>query len=181
MSIVPSVLDPPWRALRALALALDGADIDWRLGGSALLAAMGLTDQVGDLDVTVAAEMLDEVQQACAPWLVGTSIADAPAPWCSDWLVSLRIGDTDVDVIGGLCVRVSTDRVRVPQDLGGHLDVEGVSVPLADPAVWWWVYRAYRPAKAARLAEVVPAERLAEVERRLGPSRDGHPDDRATG
>lgn len=163
------VLEPPWPALRSLAFALDGAGVDWRLGGSALLAAMGLTDQVGDLDVTVEADLLAEVQQACAAWSVGTSIGSAPAPWCSDWLVSLRILDTEVDVIGGLCVRVGTGRVQVPQDLGGHLDVDGVLVPLADPAVWWWVYRVYRPTKAALLATVVPQARLADVEARLGP------------
>jgi hypothetical protein len=166
---VRSVLDPPWPALRSLALALDGAHLEWRLGGSALLAAIGLTEEIGDLDVTVPADALEDVRRVCEPWLVEVVVGDAPEPWCSDWLVRLRIGDTEVDVIGGLCVRTTAGPVPVPQDLGGHLDIDGVPVPLADPAVWWWVYRAYRPAKADRLAEVVDPARRDAIEQRLGP------------
>lgn len=164
-----SVLDPPWPALRSLAVALDGTGLTWRLGGSALLAAMGLTEEVGDLDVTLPADTLEAVQRACAEWVIDVAVGDAPAPWCSAWLVRLDIAGTAVDLIGGFAVRGRAGPVAVPLDVGGHLEVDGVSVPLADPAVWWWVYRAYRPAKAALLAEVVPATRLAAIETRLGP------------
>jgi hypothetical protein len=153
-----------------LAPALDRASVEWRLGGSALLAVVGIDVRVGDLDVTVPADALDEVLAACERWVVDTSVGDAPAPWCSDWLTTLSVDGAEVDVIGGFCVAGPAGRVAVPQDLGGHLDLDGIDVPLADPAVWWWVYRAYRPAKAAMLAEVVPEEQRAAVERRLGPS-----------
>lgn len=159
---------PPWRALRALGPALDAAGVEWRLGGSALLAILGVPVDVGDLDVTVPAPALDAVRRACQPWVTDVSVGDAPAPWCSDWLATLDVEGTDVDVVGGFCVRAVAGRVPVPQDGGGAIELAGVTVPLADPAVWWWVYRHYRPAKAAQLAEVVPAARLAEVERRLG-------------
>jgi hypothetical protein len=163
------VIERITRPLAALATALDGHGVTWRLGGSGLLAALGLTDQVGDLDVMVAAEDIDDVTAACCDWVVEVETGRPPAPWCNDWLARLDVDGTPADVIGGLCVVAPSGRVVVPLDLGGHLDVAGVAVPLADPAVWWWVYRAYKPAKAALLETVVPVERRAVVERALGP------------
>lgn len=161
---------PPWHALQALAPALHASGVEWRLGGSALLAVLGVPVDIGDLDVTVPGSALDAVRRACEPWFTGVSLGDAPAPWCSDWLATLHVEGTEVDVLGGFCVRTAAGRVPVPQDAGDELHLAGVTVPLADPAVWWWVYRHYRPAKAAQLAEVVPASRLAAIERRLGPT-----------
>jgi hypothetical protein len=168
---VPSVLDPPWPALRSVAAALEPTGIVWRLGGSALQAALGLTDEVGDLDITVPADTLDVVRDALghlAPRLVD---GPPPEPWCSAWLLRARVGDIEVEVIGGFCVRTPSGAVPVPLDLGGHVDLEGVRVPLADPAVWWWVYGTYRPEAARRLEQVVDDRRRAEVLARLGPIR----------
>jgi hypothetical protein len=161
-------LQPHAPALQVLASALDG--LEWRLGGSGLLAALGLSDQVGDLDVTVPADALPAVEAALAPWLREVATGPAPDPWCSDWLARAVIEGSEVDVIGGFCLVTGEGRrVAVPQELGGHLDVEGRAIPLADPAVWWWVYVAYKPARADLLAEVVPVERRAQLVRRLGP------------
>lgn len=159
-----------WSALRAVAEALNARDVPWLLGGSAMIAALGVDVEVGDLDITVPADMLGEVQAACADWEPRTSVGHAPPPWCSAWLVAGSIGDVEVEVIGDLCVLTPDGPCPVPHDPGGHLDLDGVMVPLADPAVWWWVYRGYKPERAALLAAVVPAARRAEVERRLGPS-----------
>jgi hypothetical protein len=153
-----------------LAAALNAREVPWRLGGSAMIAALGADVVVGDLDVTVPAGTLDAVQAACEEWSPRTSVGNPPPPWCSSWLVAASIGDVEVEVIGDLCVVTPEGRRPVPQDLGGHLDLEGVTVPLADPAVWWWVYRGYKPDRASLLEAIVPATRRAAVERRLGPS-----------
>ena len=165
MSALP---EPQWSTLRTLAQALNAAGVEWRLGGSALLAILGVDVEVHDLDVTVAADALDAVEAACGHWIRERHVGDAPPPWCSDWLLTAQIGGTEVDLIGGFCLVGPSGRTRVPQDLGGVIDVDGVEAPLADPAVWWWVYRTYRPAKAAALAERIPRHRLDEVEQRLG-------------
>lgn len=154
-------------ALRQVAGALHAAGIDWRLGGSGLLAVLGIDVEVHDLDVTAAADDLDAVERACAPWIVARHLGPAPPPWCSDWLLRARTGVVEVDLIGGFCLLGPAGRTAVPQDLGGRLDLDGVVVPLADPAVWWWVYRTYRPAKAAALEAIVDAERRAAVAARL--------------
>lgn len=156
-------------ALRELALALAESGITWRLGGSAMLRALGLDVAVGDLDVTVAAEALDDVRAACVAWPHEAHIGQAPPPWCSEWLVRVHVGDVGVDVIGGLCLRTPDGgRVVVPQDGGPVLDLDGVEVPLADPAVWWWLYGIYRPSKADALARIVPPADRDAVQRRLG-------------
>ncbi len=157
-------------ALLPVARALYEAGVEWRLGGSAMLAARAFPVEVGDLDVTVSADTLAAVEEACRPWLVETLPGPAPPPWCSDWLIRLVVADVDVDVIGGFCVQTDRGRVPVPDDQDGSLHLEDLEVPLADPAVWWWVYTHYKPEKARLLAEVVPAERRRELERRLGVS-----------
>lgn len=164
-----NLAEPMRSALRSLAQALNQAEVQWRLGGSAMLTAIGLGVDVGDLDVTVPAHALEDVQNACGPWVRQLMIGHAPPPWCSDWLAKMQVSGVDVDVIGGMCVVGAGGNVRVPDDLGQVVDVDGVSVPLADPAVWWWIYRAYKPAKAEMLATVVTADQRREIERRLGP------------
>lgn len=156
--------------LVALTSALGAQGVSWCLGGSGLLAALGLTDEVGDLDIMVAADDFERVREACRDWVVEVDAGPPPLPWCNDWLVRLDVQGIPADVVGGLCVVAPAGRVTIPLDVGGHLDVAGAAVPLADPAVWWWVYRAYRPAKAALLEAVVPVERRAVIERRLGPA-----------
>lgn len=143
--------------------------MDWRLGGSGLLAVLGLVQDVGDLDITVAASALDQVRGALEPWSPRIEVGDAPLPWCSDWIARTLVDGVEVDVIGGFCLVTPRGRVEVPQELGGYLDVDGVAIPLADPGAWWWVYRAYKPAKAALLEHVIPAERRAILLRELGP------------
>lgn len=167
-----SVLDPPWPALRTVALALEPTGIVWRLGGSALQAALGVTDDVGDLDIAVPADTLDLVRDALGRFEPRFVDGPPPDPWCSAWLLRARVDDVEVEVIGGFCVRTPAGPVEVPLDLGGHVDLEEVRAPLADPAVWWWIYRTYRPEAAARLGAVLDDDRRAAVLDRLGPTGD---------
>ncbi|MCC5949607.1 MAG: hypothetical protein JJT89_14245 [Nitriliruptoraceae bacterium] len=164
-----SVLDPPWGALRRLAPRLEATGVVWRLGGSALQAALGVTDEVGDLDICVPGDALVTVHDALADLGSELKVGTPPDPWCSAGIVRCRLDDVEVEVIGGLCVVADGRRVTIPLDLGGTLDLEGVTVPLADPGLWWWLYRTYRPAAAARLEPLLDPERRAAVEARLGP------------
>jgi hypothetical protein len=165
----------PWSALRPLAEALHRQDVPWLLGGSALLAAIGIDVEVGDLDLTVPEDALEQVQAACERWGPRTSVGDPPPPWCSAWLVTANIGDVEVEVIGGMCVRTPAGPRPLPQDLHGHLDVDGVDVPLADPAVWWWIYRGYKPERAALLASaaVFRARSMVTTRSAITPSGNG--------
>lgn len=157
------------RPLVVLASALRAHGLEWRLGGSGLLAALGLTDEVGDLDLMVRADQLTRARNAAEKWIVELDTGPPPAPWCNEWLLRLEVEAIPADVVGGMCVATPDGRVEIPLELGGYLDLAGEAIPLADPAVWWWVYRAYRPVKAALLEPVVPAARRAVIERRFGP------------
>jgi hypothetical protein len=141
--------------------------VEWLLGGSALLAILGVDVAVHDLNVTVAADALEAVEAACRPWIQERHVGGAPSPWCSDWVVKAQTDAIEIDLIGGFRLLGPAGRTRVPQDLGEILNVDGIEVPLADPAVWWWVYRTYRPAKAAALARLIPPERRNQVAARL--------------
>ncbi len=44
---------PPFEPLREVARRLDAAEIEWALGGSGMMHALGLADSVGDWDLTV--------------------------------------------------------------------------------------------------------------------------------
>lgn len=165
-----SVLDPPWTQLRRVALALEATDLPWLLGGSALQAALGCTDEVGDLDIIVPPDALDAVRAALAHLDPVVDLGPAPAPWCSDWVLRCELDGMDVEVIGGLCVVAAGRRVVLPMWAGGAVDIDGVQVTLADPAVWWWLYRHARPEAAGRLETAVTADRRAAIVAHLGPA-----------
>lgn len=156
-------------ALRTVATALHAEAVTFVLGGSGLLCALGLTDDVGDLDLMVAADDRDRVATATATWSQRLAEGDAPALWCSPWLAVLDVEEVTVEVIGGLCVRAHGRAVPLPLRASGAWDVDGCAVPLADPAAWWWLYQAYKPAKALLLETVVSPSQRAAIVAELGP------------
>ena len=148
------------RALVALARRLHEHGVGFQLGGSGLLAALGLTDAVGDLDIVVPADECDALERAAGPWWRGLVPADDHPLLRSDWWARLEVDGVPVDAIGGFGLRLGDGGRRVvtlpyrPSERSWVLD--GVEVPLAPPELWWAIYRSYRPAKAELLAAVVP-------------------------
>ncbi len=157
-------------ALRAVSLRLTRHRIDFALGGSGLLWALGLADEVRDLDLMCDADDERRFLAATEDWLRAHTHAGTDL-WASAWFAQLDVCGVDVDAIGGMAFRHPGGVARVPVRISGHVDVDGASVPYADPALWWAVYAAYKPEKAALLEQVVDAPQRSAVASELGLAR----------
>ena len=142
------------RAVAALGAALEDAGIPYQLGGSGLLFACGLADLIGDLDLEVPAEARDRVA-AVLERLSGVPprfSGPTPGRFASAWRCRHRIGEQDLDLVGGQAVRLGGREVALPVAPEGEWEVGGVSVPLAPLEQCWLVYRAAgKPERAALL------------------------------
>lgn len=149
MAVTPSTT-----AVKAVLAALAARGAPAAVGGSGLLAALGLVDRVRDWDVTTDADAR----------LVRAALDDTGLPYRSaavrDGLYATReryvvaAADHEVDVIVGFAVRVptpaadETELVSFPTRVSGHWH----DLPVADPAVWARAYRLIgRPARAELL------------------------------
>jgi hypothetical protein len=117
------------------------------IGGSGLLAALGLTQIVHDWDITTdgAPSSVERalVEVGC-PYRCGAAGVGAFAT------TALYIVDAEtheIDVIVGFAVRTEGRRIELPTRVTGTWR----GLPLADPAVWEQAYRAVRATAKADL------------------------------
>jgi hypothetical protein len=107
------------------------------IGGSGLLAALGLADVVNDWDVTVDAPTS---MVAGALKTAGVSFQEAPVG-SGVYATAARFvvdgADHQVDVIVGFAVLVDGTRIELPTRITGRWR----DLPLADPVVWERAYR----------------------------------------
>jgi hypothetical protein len=157
-------------ALARVAARLRAEGIPFALGGSALLEVLGLTSEVGDLDLMLDPCDHDRLRAAAGGWWT-SSRHGGEGIWRSAWLAWLAVDGVAVDAIGGFAFVLEGREVRLPLRTAGQAEVDGVTVPLADPALWWVAYSAYKPAKAALLEAVVAPDARAAVRRELGLAR----------
>lgn len=154
------VITPPTTAVSRVLSALSARGVEAAIGGSGLLAALGLVDRVRDWDVTTDA----------SEDLVRAALDDTGLPYLSaavrDGIYATReryvvtAADHEVDVIVGFAVHGSTTEdavVPFPTTITGHWR----GLPLADPAVWAVAYRL-----------IGRADRAAVLERWLRDHRD---------
>jgi SAM-dependent methyltransferase len=151
-------------ALEAVALRLHAAGIPFLLGGGALLDALGLDAQPRDVDLMLRPEDRAAFEAACSGWLRGVTTEPGEV-LSSDWKATLDVDGVEVDGLGGLGF---TDGPRVPFRAAGSRRYGAADVPLCDPAIWWALYRAYKPAKAALLEPLVPTAARARILVELG-------------
>lgn len=136
------------RALLEVAAALGGQDVPFGVGGSALLALLGIPVTVGDLDVLVPVG----IDPPPLPW-PAVDPGLPPGPVASDWILRGRVLGVSVDLMSGLRVDTGSGVVEVPIDGGGVADVGGVEVALSSPRAWRELYRRHRPQRAELLEE----------------------------
>lgn len=155
------------RALRTVAARLSAHEVPFALGGSGLLWALGLASEVRDVDLML--EPADErrMLDATADWRVRHT-REGTELWASDWFSQLEVDGVAVDAIGGMAFRHTAGVARLPLRAAGTIDVDGVSVPYADPALWWAVYRVYKPDRARLLERVLDPDETAAVAAELG-------------
>ena len=134
-------------ALESVAARLHAAGVEFLLGGSALLDALGLDVEVGDVDLMLRPADRAAFEAACAPWLVAVTTEPGEI-LSSEWKATLDVDGVEVEGLGGLGIRGGP---AAPFRAAGSRRYGAVDVPLCDPAVWLELYRAYKPAKAALL------------------------------
>ena len=132
-----SVATPPLGPVRAIIRALNRRDVHAVVGGSALLASLGLADEVRDWDVLTDATV-DVVTAALDD--AGVSFVDATTSdqtYASRCRLLVDAGNHSVDVIVGFALRTRDGAViDLPASPGGRWR----GLPMADPAVWELAY-----------------------------------------
>lgn len=147
---------------------LDAADVEYGVGGSAMLALRGIDVSVGDLDLVVRGA--DRVA-AERVFPVRTEREQTPR-WRSDW--SFRgewyVDDTTVgvDVIGNLRMSIDGVVVEFPIVAEDSTTVAGVEVRLAPLRHWYHLYRMHKPERAALAAMLLSDEEIIAGARELG-------------
>src|SRR3954467_11067952 len=91
-------------ALEAVALRLHAAGVPFLLGGSALLDALGLDVEVGDIDLMLRPSDRAAFEDACSAWLVSFTTEPGPV-LTSDWKATLEVAGVEVEGLGGIGIR----------------------------------------------------------------------------
>jgi hypothetical protein len=154
-------------ALEAVALRLEAAGVEFLLGGSALLHALGLDVAVRDIDLVLRSGDRERLQAVAGEWWRSASTDTTPY-FRSAWKATLDVDGVEVDGLGGLAWVRGGRVVEMPFRAAGEWRCGAAAVPLAPPEHWLVLYEGYRPERAAALAPVVGAEgrarALAELE-----------------
>jgi hypothetical protein len=154
-------------ALEAVALRLRDAGIPFLLGGSALLHALAIDVEVGDLDLVLRPEDHDRLREAAGGWWRG-STTETTELFRSPWKATLEIDGVTVDALGGLAWAAGGRVVRMPFRAEGSWRCGAAEIPLSPAAAWLLLYERYRPDRAAALAPHVSPREREVAERELG-------------
>jgi hypothetical protein len=141
-------------ALETVAARLQAEAIDFLLGGSALLHALGVEVAVGDIDLVLRPG--DRAAVEALPWWRATT-TEPTELMRSAWKATLDVDGVAVDAIGGLAWREGERVVAMPFRAAGTWRCGAVDVPLAPAAHWLLLYERYKPERARQLAPLVGA------------------------
>lgn len=128
------------------------------VGGSALLALLGVDLEPGDIDVVMATDSRDDLRRAAGQWWRGSRVDTSNPHWRSSWLADLEVDGEAVEVIGGLTAMVDGAEWKVPMRSGGAVEVAGRVVRLAAVGHWVVLYTLYRPSRVSELAPYLTDE-----------------------
>jgi hypothetical protein len=115
------------------------------IGGSGLLASLGLVGAVRDWDVTTDGlpELVEAALDDCGYVFAKVPAGEGAFATVAHYVVAG--GDHEVDVIVGFAVLDGDDRVELPTRVTGTWN----GLPIADPEVWETAYRLLgRPGRA---------------------------------
>ena len=129
---------------------LRAAEIDYQLGGSAMMVLRGIDTSVGDLDLVFPPGSAQAVTSALEPWWEGFSTIDHPH-FASDWYAQISVSGIPVDLVGGFAIKGAGTLLFTD---GGYAEVAGNLIPLAPVDQWIRIYEKHDPAKAAQLVDL---------------------------
>jgi hypothetical protein len=145
-------------ALETVAVRLREHRIPFLLGGSALLDALGLDVEVRDIDLMLRPGDRARFEAACGDWLLAVT-TELGELMRSEWVATLDVDGVEVEGLGGLGMEIEGETVQLP--FRGHDE-------RAEPEVWWFVYRTYKPERATLLEQIVSEEARARILAELG-------------
>lgn len=141
---------PPLDAVTAIVAVFEGRGWPVAVGGSAVLAWLGLVDTVRDWDVTVDADP-DEVRHALLA--AGFEPEDRTShehPFATRCRLTLTLADHEIDVLVGFALSDGAAIVPIPVRVAGQWQ----GLPVAHPVDWELAYRLMgRSERAAMLRE----------------------------
>ncbi|WP_162893099.1 hypothetical protein [Microbacterium halotolerans] len=143
------IAHPPTETVAAIVAALAEHGFPVAVGGSAVLASLGLVDRVRDWDVTCEGDP-DEIAQALdVLGLTWTAPPSAGRPFATDARYVVDAGDHEIDVLVGFAAWDGDRIERFPV----RTSTTWLGLPIADPDVWTNAYRLIgRPERAAVLS-----------------------------
>jgi hypothetical protein len=128
---------PPLTVVSAVITALHAHDAVAAVGGSGLLASLGLTDEVRDWDVTTdaPAEVVDVALRSTG--LDYGRAVSGDARYATRARFAVTTADHQVEVLVGFAIHDGTQVVALPTRVSGTWR----GLPMADPSVWLAAYR----------------------------------------
>lgn len=145
----PSVSRPPLEPVSRLIREMRSRGAVVSVGGSALLAWLGLISEVRDWDLVVEADEETVSAAIAAAGLVATDVTRSDGAYASRRCLRLDGGTYSIDVIVDFCLRRGETVVRLP----GKSIGEWHGLPMGDPEVWRTAYELLgRHDRAALLA-----------------------------
>lgn len=129
---------PPADVLMRVVSCFKSEGIPFALGGSALLASMGIVDIVHDWDVTTDCSAARVFGALSAADIDFVEAAGPDELFASAAHVAVGGESGFVDLIIGFAVRIDQSVVRIP----AHPKSTWMGLPVADPLAWQIAYRA---------------------------------------
>jgi hypothetical protein len=146
---VTAARTPPLETVRALQAALADAGVPSVIGGSGLLASLGLVDEARDWDLVLPAGSVETAERVLAALgLDATRAPEGHPRYATEAMLAVDAGDHSIDVLVGFAVRPARGVVAIPPGAGDTW--RGLVMARADD--WAVAYRAMgRDARAALL------------------------------
>ena len=151
-----SIAHPPTDTVAAIVGTLTERGFPVAVGGSAVLASLGLIDQVRDWDVTCEGDPDEVAQVLDALGVSWTAPQSAGRPFATGARYVVDAGDHELDVLVNFAAWDGDRIERFPV----RTSTTWLGLPIADPDVWTNAYRLIgRPERAAALASRDPGYR----------------------
>lgn len=129
-------LHPPLEPVRTIIALLEAEGLAVAVGGSAVLAWLGLVPEVRDWDVTVSGDAATVARALEAGGLTFEDRTSREGPFATQSLLSVHAADHSIDVLVGFALRDGDRTVTVPVRVAGHW----MGLPIAHPADWQRAY-----------------------------------------
>lgn len=126
-----------------LSSLLDGVNARWAVGGSLMLTLRGVTDVFHDIDVVVALEDMPKCEATLERQCSRLPVKPSSDVYATDRFCSFRLGDMDVDLMGGFALRHEKGVYRYPfESAGGDPTLLGSRrIPLCPLEDWYLLYQ----------------------------------------